>query len=55
MAEFKIRRAEAADVNGIAQVMELARRTMENGEWFAADDGLWIENQSGRALPWWQR
>ncbi len=48
MAEFKIRRAEAADVNGIAQVMELARRTMENGEWFAADDGLWIENHIER-------
>lgn len=48
MTEFKIRRGRMADVEGIAGVMELTRRTMENGEWFVADDRLWIENHIER-------
>ncbi|MCI8659406.1 MAG: GNAT family N-acetyltransferase [Lachnospiraceae bacterium] len=42
--EFIIRRGVFADVKEIAEVMELTQRTMENPEWFVADDYSWIES-----------
>lgn len=42
--EFVIRRADMGDVDLIEGVMELTRQTMENPEWFVADDRAWIES-----------
>lgn len=42
--EFLIRKARLQDVDGIAAVMEEAKQTMENPDWFVADDRRWIES-----------
>ncbi len=40
---FIIRKATPQDVNGIAFVMEQAKKAMPNPQWFVADGRPWIE------------
>lgn len=42
--EFTIRRAEPGDVDAIAKIMEIVRDSMEQPEWFVADDRAWVES-----------
>lgn len=51
MMDFRIRKAQSEDIDGIMKLMEDARRDPEHPDWFAADDEAYVrEHLDGKGF-----